>query len=103
MASLPPQSSLVKIDLDAGKVVQRWDHIGTKAHAIVAWRDKFLVLDSEAAALVSVNPLNGTVIRLYQVRMPAPPGRLLLLREGALKLLQSRPFDGYVIWHLYPA
>ena len=62
------QSSLVKIDLDAGKVVQRWDDIGTKAHAIVAWRDAFLVLDSEAAALVSVNPRDGNVKRLYKAR-----------------------------------
>ena len=56
----------MKIDLDAGKVVQRWDSVGTKAHAIVAWRDTFLVLDSEAAALVSVNPRNGSVTRLYK-------------------------------------
>jgi hypothetical protein len=67
------QSSLVKIDLDARKVAQRWDNVGTKAHAIVAWRDVFLVLDSEAAALISVNPLNGTVTRLYQVHSAALP------------------------------
>ncbi len=65
------QSSLVKIDLDAGKVVQRWDDIGTKVHAIVAWRDAFLVLDSEAAALVSVNPRTGDVKRLYKARCAA--------------------------------
>ena len=89
------QSSLVKIDLDAGKVVQRWDNIGTKAHAIVAWRDVFLVLDSEAAALVSVNPLNGTVTRLYQVRRGARDSTYLWpVRRLAACLISLHPKPG---------
>ena len=62
---------MAKIDLASGRVVQRLEGVGTKAHCLVAWHTFFLVLDSEGGALLQVDPANGTITILYQV-LPTP-------------------------------
>lgn len=62
------QSALAKVDLASGRVVRRLEGVGTKAHCLVAWRASFLVLDSEEAALIRVDPANGSITTLYKVR-----------------------------------
>jgi hypothetical protein len=75
------QSELVKVDLRARSVVQRFRGIGTKAHGLVAWRGSLLVLDSEGGRLLRVNPHNGTSATLYQV----------LLQESSISVTFDTP------------
>ena len=60
------QSELVRLNLTGNQKIflpstfSRIRNIGTKAHGLVSWRGSFLVLDSEAAALVQVDRENGS-------------------------------------------
>ncbi len=65
--ALPPQSELVRVDLKTAAVTKRFKGVGTKSHAIVAWRGSLLVLDSEAGGLLRVNPHNGSHTTLWKV------------------------------------
>lgn len=61
-----PQNTL-QIDLASGTEVKRLPGVGTKAHGLVFWERWVVALDSDAAALVKIDPANGDVQKLWQV------------------------------------
>lgn len=71
--SPPPQSDLVKVFVGRGAApheVSRISSVGTKAHGLVAWgRRGLLMLDSEYGALVSVDVATGNVYDIWVVRL----------------------------------
>lgn len=72
----PPhtQSDLVKVFVGPGGAepheVSRISSVGTKAHGLVAWGHRdLLMLDSDYGALVSVDVATGNMYDLYVVRL----------------------------------
>lgn len=67
-----PQSDLVKVFVGRGAApheVSRISSVGSKAHGLVAWGPRdLLMLDSEYGALVSVDVATGNVYDFYVVR-----------------------------------
>lgn len=66
------QSDLVKVHVGDASTppheVQRLLHVGRKAHGLVAWGRELILLDSEAAVLVSLDPATQAVYDLWHVR-----------------------------------
>ncbi len=65
------QSSAIKIDLSRKRpaVAATVSNVGLKAHGLVAWGPggRFVMLDSDNAALVVVDPASGKVQRRWKV------------------------------------
>lgn len=71
-----PQSDLVKVYVGPSSPpheVSRIRNIGSKAHGLVAWgrqgQQQLILLDSDNAALVSLDPATGDEVELWQVRL----------------------------------
>jgi hypothetical protein len=62
------QSDLAKVDLATGLEVERLRGVGTKAHSIVRWGALLLLLDSDGAALTSLDPRTHAREVLWKVR-----------------------------------
>lgn len=62
------QSEVARVDLESGRVTHRVRGLGTKSHALVAWRKWLLMLDSDNGGLIRVNPADGSYETLYTVR-----------------------------------
>lgn len=70
------QSQVAKVDLASGEVVRRFKAVGVNSHGLVAWRDRFVILSSQEAALVTLDPTDGSTSTIWAVRSaphrPAP-------------------------------
>jgi hypothetical protein len=68
------QSDLVKIYVGPNgppREVSRIRNVGRKAHGLVAWgkRGELILLDSDNAMLVSLDPATSDEVELWQVRV----------------------------------
>ncbi len=65
------QSDAVQVDPTSSPPRQllRIAGVGDKAHGLVAWRETFIILDSDAGALVMLHPSTGDIDELWQVRV----------------------------------
>ena len=71
---LPPQSVLALVDLASGAVERRLERVGDKSHGAVQWRQGLVALDSDSAALMTVDLTSGNTTRLWAA---AEDGRYL--------------------------
>ena len=56
---------MAEIDLETGRELRRFSNVGLKSHGAVQWRDSFIALDSDNAALMRVDPVTGQTTRLW--------------------------------------
>lgn len=60
----------MKVDMKADprpRVVAEVKNVGLKAHGLVLWRGRFVMLDSEHGALVVVDPDTSVVTQIWKV------------------------------------
>lgn len=62
------QSQVAQVDVATGGIMQRFRDVGINSHGLVAWRDRFVMLSSQAAALVTLDPSSGGTDTVWSVR-----------------------------------
>ena len=87
------QSDVVKVDLNLNppQVVHRITGIGNKAHGLVEWNDKFIMLDSDSGALILLDPRTADIEDLWA----APKGGKFL---KGLTVLDDIAYFGVNVW-----
>ncbi|KAG2501830.1 hypothetical protein HYH03_000329 [Edaphochlamys debaryana] len=91
------KSEAVKIDLRSKpepRVVATAKDVGTKAHGLVAWRGRLVVLDSERGALVTVDPGSGEVTKIWQTPADEDPQKFL----KGLCVVDNVAYFGVNVW-----
>ncbi len=88
MPGCTDQSDLVRVNLSLvpPAEVHRIKGVGLTAHGLVAWRDKFVMLDSGHGALVLLDPSTAIIEEVWRVSCDARvchgPGQSTACGEG---------------------
>jgi hypothetical protein len=62
------QSLLAQVDVSTGTVKRRIPKVGDNTHGLVAWRGLFVMLNSKATSLVTLNPKTEELDTIWQAR-----------------------------------
>eukprot|EP00892_Ulva_mutabilis_P008031 jgi/Ulvmu1/55/UM001_0058.1 len=66
------KSQVARVDVASGEVLQRFKDVGINSHGLVAWRGQFVMLSSQAAEVVLLDPVHGNTTAVWS----SPPAFL---------------------------